>query len=443
MKPMVTNASNLDSGTYARRLIILFGLVYFAEGIGQHGGLVAQPLQHFFKEALGFNPAQTTQYLAVLIIPWTIKPLYGLVSDFIPLLGYRRKTWLLLANGLAASAFLWVSGLADPSAVIVALMLTAFGTAASDVIIDAIMVENGKRTGLTAQFQSVQWLCIALASIISSLLGGYLCTIFEPGAGLHIASLISLLAPLAVMAASWLIVREDRTAINLAEMKATTTSLLTALKSTTLWAVIAFLAFWHFSPSFGTPWYYHQTNTLKFSQAFIGELGAVEASGAALAALCYCRYLSKRSIKQQLACGICAGGMSTLLFLLLLNPSSYSHVIALAVHVVVGASTMIAMLAGFSLAAQACPAKSEGFTFAALMSVNNGVAQLSAIIGARLYTDVFNAMLPLIVVSAAFTFACFLLLPILRQAPTDRSTRTIQSDANPNPPYLSGLVVSP
>ena len=60
------------------------------------------------------------------------------------------------------------------------------------------------------------------------------------------------------------------------------------------------------------------------------------------------------------------------------------------------------------------------------MSVNNGVAQLSAIIGARLYTDVFNSMLPLIVVSVAFTFACFLLLPILRQAPTDRSTPTIQ-----------------
>ncbi|MBK7750504.1 MAG: hypothetical protein IPI39_25035 [Candidatus Obscuribacter sp.] len=26
------------------------------------------------------------------------QPLYDLISDFIPLLGYRRKTWLLLLN---------------------------------------------------------------------------------------------------------------------------------------------------------------------------------------------------------------------------------------------------------------------------------------------------------------------------------------------------------
>jgi hypothetical protein len=55
------------------------------------------------------------------------------------------------------------------------------------------------------------------------------------------------------------------------------------------------------------------------------------------------------------------------------------------------------------------------------MSVNNGVGQISAIIGARLYTDVFNSMLPLIVVSAAFTFACFLLLPILHREQIDRA----------------------
>ena len=382
--------------------------------------------------------------MAVLIIPWTIKPLYGLVSDFIPFLGYRRKTWLLLANGLAASAFLWLSGLTDPGAVIVALMLTAFGTAASDVIIDAIMVENGKRTGLTARFQSVQWLWIALASIISSLLGGYLCTVFEPETALHTASVISLLAPLAVMGASWLIVREEKSAINLAEMRATTRSLLATFKSTTLWAVVAFLAFWHFSPSFGTPWYYHQTDTLGFTQAFIGGLGAFEAFGGVLGALCYWRYLSKRCLRQQLACGICAGGIGTLLFLLLLNPSSYSHVVAVAVNVVVGAATMLALLASLTLAAQACPARSEGFTFAALMSVNNGVTQLSAIIGARLYTDVFNSILPLILVSAAFTFACFLLLPILRQTHIDRGTRTIASDADPHPAFslASGFAAS-
>ena len=100
--PETSAAATSAAATDGRRLIYLFGLVYFAQGIGQHSGLVAQPLNHYFKAALGLDPAQTTEYLAILTIPWTLKPLYGLLSDFVPLAGYRRKSWLLLANLLAA-----------------------------------------------------------------------------------------------------------------------------------------------------------------------------------------------------------------------------------------------------------------------------------------------------------------------------------------------------
>jgi MFS family permease len=414
---MTPSNKDPDVSRYARRLIILFGLVYFCQGIGQHVGLISQPLQFFFKQALGLNPAQVTEYLAILTIPWTIKPLYGLVSDFIPLFGYRRKTWLLVTNALAASGFLWLFGLTEPTTIVTALMLTAFGTAASDVIIDAVMVENGKKTGMTANFQSVQWLWMNIASVGTSLFGGYLCTVFEPGTAVHVAAMIAMCAPLSVMAASWLIVREEKTAVNLTEMKATTKSLFASFKSKTLWAVIAFLAFWNFSPSFGSPWYYHQTDTLLFSQAFIGILGAVGSAGQVLGAIAYGKFFAKRSMKQQLVFSIVTGTIGTLAYLLLLTPTSYSQAIAIGINLVFGAAAMIATLATLTLAAQACPPKAEGFTFAALMSVVNGFAQVSAIIGARLYVDVFHSLLPLILISAAFTFACFLLLPILRSVP--------------------------
>lgn len=402
---------------YAKRLVFLFGLVYFCQGLGQHVGLISQPLQFFFKEALGLNPAQVTEYLAVLTIPWTIKPLYGLLSDFIPLFGYRRKTWLLATNALAAAGFLWLFGLTNPATVVIALMLTAFGTAASDVIIDAVMVENGKKTGMTAKFQSVQWLWINLASVGTSLLGGYLCTLFTPGTALHIAAIIALFAPLSVMVASWLIVQEDKSTVNIADLKATTASLVSSFKSKTLWAVIAFLAFWNFSPSFGSPWYYHQVDTLGFTQSFIGILAAVGSAGQVLGAIVYGKYFSKRSLKQQLVFSIVTGTIGTLAYLFLLTPSGYSQAIAIAINLVFGAAAMIATLATLTLAAQACPPKAEGFTFAALMSVVNGFAQISAIVGARLYVNVFHSLLPLILLSAAFTFACFLLLPILRSVP--------------------------
>lgn len=417
MSPIADAAPVADAG-YSRRLVVLFGLVYFAQGIGQDSGLIDQPLVYFFKEELGLDPAQTTEYRAVLTIPWVIKPLYGLVTDFLPLLGYRRKTWLVLTNLLAVSGLLWLSGVVAPGAIILAMVLTAFGTAASDVIIDAVMVENGKRTGLTAEFQSVQWLWMNLASIVSSLLGGYLCTVLKPATALHTAALITALAPLAVLFASWIALYENKGTVRRA-VNVTAAGVINTFRSRTLWAVIVFLVFWHFSPSVGTPWYYHLTDTMKFSQAFIGTLGACEAVGGVIGAFAYWHYFSRQPLRRQLSCGIWSGTIGTLLLVLLLTPTAASPAIAVGLGLVLGVAAMIAQLATLTLAAQACPAHSEGFTFAALMSVMNGVTQISAIIGARLYTDVFQSMLPLILVSAAFTLACFLVMPLLTRANVD------------------------
>lgn len=422
---MKTNDPNQSSSvaSYIKKLIFLFGLVYFAQGLGQASGLVSQPLNFFFKESLGLNPAQVTEFLAVLTIPWMIKPLYGLLSDFIPLFGYRRKTWLLAMNGLAAGGFIWLSGLTDPHTIVTALLLTAFGTASSDVIIDALMVENGQKYGMTAKFQSVQWLWINVASIGTSLAGGFLCSKFTPGTALHIAAMVTFAAPLAVAVTSWLVIKEEKARINLGELKATTSSLFSAFKSKTLWAVILFLAFWNFSPSFGTPMYYHQVDKLGFSQEFIGTLGAIGAVGSVLGAWLYGKFFAKRTLKFQLVFSIIGGTVGTLAYLLLISPAGLTlagitvsaAAIAIALNFVFGAIGIIATLTTLTLAAQACPKKAEGFTFAALMSVYNGFAQLSAIVGARLFVDYFHSNLaPLIWVSAGFTFCCFLLLPTLR-----------------------------
>ncbi len=68
-----------------------FAVVFVVEGIGQaRVGILAQPLTHYLKQP-GWTPLQATAYLALLNFPWIIKPVFGLVSDFVPLLGYRRK----------------------------------------------------------------------------------------------------------------------------------------------------------------------------------------------------------------------------------------------------------------------------------------------------------------------------------------------------------------
>src|SRR5690349_24052704 len=130
---------------HMRRLMLFFAIVYVVEGIGQaRVGIIFQPLSYFLK-VNGWTPVEVTAYFAVLNLPWIIKPVYGLVSDFVPLFGYRRKSYLVIANIAAVAGYLWVTQLDAPGDLVFALMLTAYAMAISSTLCGAVLVENGQR----------------------------------------------------------------------------------------------------------------------------------------------------------------------------------------------------------------------------------------------------------------------------------------------------------
>src|SRR5438067_6245528 len=110
----VQGVANPEDHDRIRRLMFFFGLVYVVEGIGQTGGIIAQPLSYYLKEVHAWTPVQVTAFVTVFNFPWIIKPVYGMVSDFLPLFGYRRKSYLLLANVLGMIAYLWAARIAVP-----------------------------------------------------------------------------------------------------------------------------------------------------------------------------------------------------------------------------------------------------------------------------------------------------------------------------------------
>jgi BT1 family len=71
----------------ADRLLLFFALVYVVEGFAQPDGLIAQPLSYYLKTSEGWTPAQIAAFTSLLYLAWIIKPLYGLISDFVPLFG--------------------------------------------------------------------------------------------------------------------------------------------------------------------------------------------------------------------------------------------------------------------------------------------------------------------------------------------------------------------
>ncbi|EOD13350.1 hypothetical protein EMIHUDRAFT_256863 [Emiliania huxleyi CCMP1516] len=67
--------------------------------------------QFFLKDSLGLEPAAIQSLLATAALPWSVKPLYGLVSDAVPIRGQHRKPYLVLAAAVGLAAWSGLAGL--------------------------------------------------------------------------------------------------------------------------------------------------------------------------------------------------------------------------------------------------------------------------------------------------------------------------------------------
>jgi MFS family permease len=265
----------------ARRLALLFAIVYFAQGMIY---LPEQVLAIVLKER-GLSAGQLAAFNWIIAIPWFIKPLYGLLSDFVPLFGTRRRSYSLIMSSLAAFSALTVSLMPTAPYAALATMITLLwlGVGFTDVLTDALMVENGKPLGLTGGFQSVQRAAISAASILVGVAGGYL----AEHRGLGGAFALVACFPLISFLMATLVVREPPARPSLEGFGETWEAIRLALRRRDLWGVAGFIFFWTFSPSFGPAFFYYQTDVLGFSQTFIGTLASLGAAAGIAGAAVY------------------------------------------------------------------------------------------------------------------------------------------------------------
>jgi MFS family permease len=403
-----------------RHLMLFFAVVFAVEGIGQaRVGIILQPLTSFLKLE-GWTPLQVTAYFGALNFPWVIKPVFGLVSDFVPLFGYRRTSYLILASASAAVGYAGIAVLDEPSDFALFLLLTSYAMATASTLCGALLAENSRTFERSSLFVGQQWLWFYVAIMLSAFVGGELVEHLSASAALKAAAAIAAVAPVAVVVATLLLLKEPKAKVSRESFHDTLHGIVTALKSRKLWLVALFLFLYAFAPGFGTPLYYHMTDRLQFSQAYIGTLGSIAAAGWIAGALLHRWLLRHMSAASLLYLSIVLGTASAASFLLLTDETS-----AAIVNFANGLAQMIATIATLTLAAQYCPPRAEGFAFAGLMSVSNLADICSINAGAFLYEHVFdNRLGPLIVVSAATTAIAAVLVPWLglRSPPAPAAT---------------------
>lgn len=193
-------------------VIIVYGV---SQGLGK--GLSKVSTQYYFKDEQKIQPSQAQIYVGFIQIPWIIKPVWGLLTDVVPVWGYRRRPYFIFAGKFTDQAKKLVSLLLDkwknviffsPFYLIIGvlamismmvlwlhtnlhlalalscLVAASAGVAVADVTIDACVTQCSiSHPTLAADMQSLCGLSSSIGSLVGFSLSGVLVHLFGSKVG--------------------------------------------------------------------------------------------------------------------------------------------------------------------------------------------------------------------------------------------------------------------
>lgn len=360
-------------------------LIYFVQGAL---GLARLATTFFLKDELHLGPADQAAIAGVLVLPWVLKPLYGFLSDGLPIFGSRRRSYIALSGLLGAGAW---TALAQPdlattaTAAVGLTILTSLSVAISDVVADSLVVEKARRAGSQAVSGSLQSLCWG-ASSVGGILSAYLSgQLLEVMTARQVFGLTAALP--ALTAASALLVKED--AYENPKVGEQARKLWDTVRDRAVWLPALFVFLWQATPTSDSAFFYYLTNEIHITPEFFGRIRLASSIASLVGVYCYQSYFKEVPISTILRNTTLVGlplGFIPLALYYGLNrqlgiPDQW---FMFGDDVVLAVLGQIAFMPTLVLAARICPPGVEGTLFAALMSVFNGGSVVGSEIGAIL-----------------------------------------------------------
>ena len=369
----------------------LFGIltVYFVQGIL---GLARLAVSFFLKDDLGLTPAEVAALTGITALPWIIKPVFGFISDGLPIFGYRRRPYLILSGFLGCASWLALATLVDDAfTATLVILFTSFSVAISDVIVDSLIVERAREESLSqsGSLQSLSWGASALGGLLTAYFSGLLLQHLTSNQVFEITATF----PLIVSAVAWLIseekVDEDNPETATSPIKGQIKQLWGAVKQKQVWLPIAFLFTWQATPTADSAFFFFSTNELGFEPEFLGRVRLVTSFASLVGIFLFQRYLKNVPFRKILGWSTVIAavlGMTTLLLVTHTNRAlgiddRWFSLGDSLILTVVGQITWMPVLV---LSARLCPKGVEATLFALLMSIWNLSGLLSHELGALL-----------------------------------------------------------
>ena len=347
---------------------ILIPFVYFIAGATTLAGVATT---FYYKEDLGLTIPQAQILASISIIPWSIKPLYGFLSDRRPLFGLRRKPYLILAGLLGAAGYFslatWVQSFAGA---FVAVFLSGLGFALADVIVDAIVAERSRTQVIAGRLQSICRASLLTGALLVSYLSGVLVEMIGARNVFFLTGALPLFTCLFAFALT-----EAEAVLSSFSFRETWRKFRDALSPALLWSAL-FRFIWRSTPTSGGAFNYFLIDELQFKPEFFGRLALISHVSGIAGVLFFRKVLIAMSLRK-LFFWIMVASVVLSLPALGLVYGWYAwlgvspQVFAMADTLVTGPLSEIGFLPLLVLVARICPKGIEATMFAVLASLMN------------------------------------------------------------------------
>jgi MFS family permease len=156
---------------------------------------VALATQKLFKDTYGLEPGYLQYLTGIIMLPWSIKIIYGILSDSVPIFGSRRRSYLYIGAVLQIFSMSMLSAHIVMSAELatVMLFLSNVAIAMSDVVLDSLMVVQSRidpKHG-SEDLQTWSWFCCSLGGIFGSITAAFITESYHPSYCFAISMFIS------------------------------------------------------------------------------------------------------------------------------------------------------------------------------------------------------------------------------------------------------------
>ncbi|MFH1375997.1 MAG: MFS transporter, partial [Patescibacteria group bacterium] len=331
--------------------------VYFVQGSGSIVGIAEAVI---LREQLGLDFYQMGLIGAASIIPWSIKPLYGLLTDLVPIGKFRRRPYLHFAPLIAVIGYAWIAIMGhDFISFLIPLVIANVGLGLTDTATDGFIVEQSNLKNVT-RLQGITQASIRVAAFFATFFSGLL--IYRNLLTPHQIFFIAALLPLGTFVLSFFIrekpvSREDE---NVARHELTPAFVLSLIAifiliignlafpnllpdltglPRTIWGVVTwggffawiatyfmklkklklasgtifvamlFILLWRFNPGAGSPMFFYLKNDLGLGAETIGFINTASHIASIIAVILAVKVFDRFNLKRLLGYTVLAAGI--------------------------------------------------------------------------------------------------------------------------------------